>query len=88
MNSIDAHCSLLNMNTHMNGNSVDFQELETLHVAGISSNPFVFYDAVSGNLKGFDVSLITTVANKLGMPISINVLAADDMFHFDSVVNK
>lgn len=86
--SDEKHCSLLNTDLHNNFGFVNVRELKTLHVAGIASSPFVYYDAASGNLNGFDVSLITTVAKGLRMPFTINVIEADDSFKLEIFADR
>lgn len=48
-----------------------------LYVAGVASIPFVFYVANTGNLEGIDISLVQTVASKLGTMMFIDVVAAN-----------
>lgn len=73
-------CSILKttpkkVNTMRSADESPITETSFLHVAGIASSPFVYYGD-GNNLKGFDVSLITAVAKKLKMPLSINVIGA------------
>lgn len=44
-----------------------------LHVAGVESAPFAYYDVGRGVWKGIDISLITTVAAKLIKPMFVHV---------------
>lgn len=66
-------CSLINI-PNASDAVVSQKSKKSLHAAAIATFPFTYYDASSGNLKGFDVSLIETLAAKLELPFYVNLI--------------
>lgn len=50
------------------------ERMTSLQAAGAASFPFAYYDTAKGKLKGIDISLTTTLAEKLELPLSVNML--------------
>lgn len=69
----DSRCSLFKVS------NVADNRLEStgIHVAGFTSSPFAYYDAVKDKLKGIDISLVTTVAVKLKLSMFVHLIGAD-----------
>lgn len=49
-----------------------------LYVAGLESIPFAYYDANEGHFKGIDVSLVRTVASKLGKSLLLHIVSVNE----------
>lgn len=55
-----------------------------LHAAGVTSTPFAYYDATERTTKGLDISLIDAAANKLDLPIIVEVIDVDKFRNFNA----
>lgn len=69
-NRADPGCSLMTSNAV----PVLKRSSDALRVAGTASRPSVYFDAKNGSLKGVEVSLIKTIAEKLQLPLLVNVI--------------
>lgn len=63
-----SRCTILNVSDSQKKSAV------SLHAAGMALVPFAYYDESKGEMKGIDVSLITTLAEKLELTLSLDVL--------------
>lgn len=64
-------CSLYNIP----GLTAISKELSALNAMGVATTPFAYHYA--GNLKGIDISLITTVSQRLKLPLFNHVIGAN-----------
>lgn len=67
-------CSMLNVSSLADMR----KESTTLHAMGIASVPFAYYDGRRGYLKGVDISVVKTVAEKLNASLFVHVFVANE----------
>lgn len=79
----DEDCSVMNFTESSVGSNWKKGKV-SLHVEGITSHPFAYFDANDGKPKGIDISLMKTLAEKLQVSTLINFI---DAHHSKNALN-